>query len=386
MTSINHRLKAQGARRKAATLLAAAVLLAVPSLVLTESAVTDADWKQAIGPWQWAFPRDHGSHPQFRTEWWYFTGNLADATGKRYGYQVTFFRQAVLKHPEDPQNAWSLRDLYLAHFTLTDAAVGRFSYDERVSRSGPGLAGAAQDRMQVWLLSWSATMENNTIHIQARNDQMSLALDLAPRKSVVLHGEHGLSRKGPREGQASYYYSFTDLETVGTLKTPGSPHTLPVKGTSWFDHEFGSNQLAGDQVGWDWFSIHLSDRRDLMIYLLRRKDGTVEPSSSGTLVDHSGRVTHLRLGDIQMEVLDRWKSQKSEAVYPSHWRISIPSQRIEVSVKPLVADQELLTEGSTGIIYWEGTVIGTGTSGGKEVSCEGYIEMTGYAKSIGGIF
>ncbi|HVN24545.1 MAG TPA: lipocalin-like domain-containing protein [Syntrophorhabdales bacterium] len=386
MTSINHRLKAQGARRKAATLLAAAVLLAVPSLVLTESAVTDADWKQAIGPWQWAFPRDHGSHPQFRTEWWYFTGNLADATGKRYGYQVTFFRQAVLKHPEDPQNAWSLRDLYLAHFTLTDAAAGRFSYDERVSRSGPGLAGAAQDRMQVWLLSWSATMENNTIHIQARNDQMSLALDLAPRKSVVLHGEHGLSRKGPRGGQASYYYSFTDLETVGTLKTPGSPHTLPVKGTSWFDHEFGSNQLAGDQVGWDWFSIHLSDRRDLMIYLLRRKDGTVEPSSSGTLVDHSGRVTHLRLGDIQMEVLDRWKSQKSEAVYPSHWRISIPSQRIEVSVKPLVADQELLTEGSTGIIYWEGTVIGTGTSGGKEVSCEGYIEMTGYAKSIGGIF
>jgi len=386
VTSINHRLKAQGARRKAATLLAAAVLLAVPSLVLTESAVTDADWKQAIGPWQWAFPRDHGSHPQFRTEWWYFTGNLADATGKRYGYQVTFFRQAVLKHPEDPQNAWSLRDLYLAHFTLTDAAAGRFSYDERVSRSGPGLAGAAQDRMQVWLLSWSATMENNTIHIQARNDQMSLALDLAPRKSVVLHGEHGLSRKGPREGQASYYYSVTDLETVGTLKTPGSPHTLPVKGTSWFDHEFGSNQLAGDQVGWDWFSIHLSDRRDLMIYLLRRKDGTVEPSSSGTLVDHSGRVTHLRLGDIQMEVLDRWKSQKSEAVYPSHWRISIPSQRIEVSVKPLVADQELLTEGSTGIIYWEGTVIGTGTSGGKEVSCEGYIEMTGYAKSIGGIF
>jgi len=386
VTSINHRLKAQGARRKAATLLAAAVLLAVPSLVLTESAVTDADWKQAIGPWQWAFPRDHGSHPQFRTEWWYFTGNLADATGKRYGYQVTFFRQAVLKHPEDPQNAWSLRDLYLAHFTLTDAAAGRFSYDERVSRSGPGLAGAAQDRMQVWLLSWSATMENNTIHIQARNDQMSLALDLAPRKSVVLHGEHGLSRKGPRGGQASYYYSFTDLETVGTLKTPGSPHTLPVKGTSWFDHEFGSNQLAGDQVGWDWFSIHLSDRRDLMIYLLRRKDGTVEPSSSGTLVDHSGRVTHLRLGDIQMEVLDRWKSQKSEAVYPSHWRISIPSQRIEVSVKPLVADQELLTEGSTGIIYWEGTVIGTGTSGGKEVSCEGYIEMTGYAKSIGGIF
>ncbi len=181
-------------------------------------------------PWKWDFPRDHGSHPEFRTEWWYFTGNLIDATGKQYGYQLTFFRQGVSLQPKDPQNPWSIRDLYLAHFTLTDVSASRFWYDERTSRTGPGLAGAAKDEMDVRLLNWSATMKGNTILIEARRQDMELSLKLTPRKPLVFHGDGGLSKKGANKGQASYYYSYTDLRTDGTIKTPGSQSSAPREG------------------------------------------------------------------------------------------------------------------------------------------------------------
>jgi predicted secreted hydrolase len=343
-------------------------------------------WKQAVEPWKWHFPRDHGAHPEFRTEWWYFTGNLMDTAGKQYGYQLTFFRQGVALQPKDPQNSWSIRDLYLAHFTLTDVSLSRFWCDERTSRTGPGLAGAAKDGMDVRLLNWSATMKGNTILVEARRQDMELSLKLTPRKPLVLQGEDGLSRKGPNKGQASYYYSYTELQTNGTIKTPGSQTALRVEGTSWFDHEFGSNQLAQDQVGWDWFSLHLSSGQDVMIYLLRRKDGSPDPASSGTLVDRSGKATHLALSEISVEPLSHWKSTQSGATYPSQWRIAIRSANINLVVGPLVANQELVTEGSTGVTYWEGAVAGTGTSGGGQVTCKGYIEMTGYAGSLGGVF
>jgi predicted secreted hydrolase len=344
------------------------------------------EWKQAVEPWKWDFPRDHGAHPEFRTEWWYFTGNLIDRAGKQYGYQLTFFRQGVALQAKDPRNPWSVRDLHLAHFTLTDASAGRFWYGERASRTGPGLAGAAKGEMDIRLLNWSAGMKGNTILVEARHQDMEVSLRLAPRKSLVFHGEGGLSQKGANKGQASYYYSYTDLQTSGTIKTPGSQSRLPVEGTSWFDHEFGSNQLAQDQVGWDWFSLHLSNGQDLMIYLLRRKDGSLEPASSGTLVDRSGKAAHLALSDISMEPLSRWKSPQSGAIYPNRWRITIPAKNLQLVVAPLLATQELITEGSTGVTYWEGAVAGTGTANGRSVSCEGYVEMTGYAGSLGGMF
>jgi predicted secreted hydrolase len=344
------------------------------------------DWKQAAEPWNWIFPRDHGSHPYFRTEWWYFTGNLADTSGKRFGYQLTFFRQGVVFKARNPENPWSIRDVYPAHFTLTDVSGGKFWYAERISRKGPELAGAAEDGMEIWSLNWSATMKNETIHIEARDQAMELSLGLIPQKPIVFHGQNGLSKKGPNEGQASYYYSYTDLATSGFIKTPLSQSGIPVKGTSWFDHEFGSNQLAKNQVGWDWFSLHLSDGHDLMIYVLRCSDGSVEPTSSGTLVSPDGKTAHLKLSDLSIEVLDHWKSPKSGARYPSRWRVRIPTAGIEISLAPLVAAQELMTEGSTGVIYWEGAVEGKGRTGGKEVTCEGYVEMTGYAGTLGGLF
>ncbi len=342
------------------------------------------EWRQAIGPWKWVFPRDHGSHPEFRTEWWYFTGNLRDPSNKPLGYQLTFFRQGVLFKAKDPSHPWAIRDVYLAHFTLTDVQRGQFWYAERASRKGPGLAGAAEDRMHVWLLNWTARMEGDRIQLEARHQGMELSLDLSSRKALVFHGKNGLSQKGEREGQASYYFSYTDLGAKGFVKTPLSHHPIPVSGVSWFDHEFGSNQLTLDQVGWDWFSLHLSDGQDLMLYFLRRKDGSVEPSSSGTLVSSAGKSTHLKLSDIEIEVLDFWRSPRSGGRYPSRWKIKIPSFKIEIELAPLVPSQELMTTGSTGVTYWEGAVAGRGTSNGKPITCEGYVELTGYAGSLGG--
>jgi predicted secreted hydrolase len=344
------------------------------------------DWKQAIGPWKWVFPRDHGSHPEFRTEWWYFTGNLTDPLEKRFGYQLTFFRQGVFYKAKDPSHPWEIRDLYLAHFTLTDVSAGRFWYADRASRKGPGFAGADEKRMDVWLLNWKAKMEGNKIRLDARHQGMELSLDLVPRKPLVFHGKNGLSQKGQKEGQASYYFSYTDLEAQGIMKTPLSQTPISVNGVSWFDHEFGSNQLAPTQAGWDWFSLHISDGQDLMIYFLRRKDGTVEPSSSGTLVTRSGGTFHLKLSGINAEAVDHWKSPRSGGYYPSRWRIRIPSAGIEMEISPLVSSQELLTQDSTGLIYWEGAVAGKGTADGKPITCEGYVELTGYAGSLGGLF
>jgi predicted secreted hydrolase len=362
------------------------VAFIIPSFFACPPVFAADDWKQAVGRHTWSFPRDHGAHPKFRTEWWYFTGNLRDGEGNRFGYQLTFFRQGIRMSPPPPANTWSLRDLYPAHFTVTDVRNGKFHVAEQITRSGPGLAGAASDGMNVWNLGWSARMTGETIAIRARHEGMALDIELRPRKPLVLHGNGGLSSKGPGTGQASYYYSFTDLAARGTIRTPDSPRSVPVEGVGWFDHEFGSNILSRDQAGWDWFSIHLADGRDVMLFFLRRKDGTVERESSGALVEPDGKTRHLQREDIQLDVLGTWKSPASAGVYPSLWRLRIPSAGIDLKFEPLVAAQELNTSGSTGVTYWEGAVDGKGSSAGKQVSCEGYVEMTGYAGGMGGLF
>ena len=353
---------------------------------LNGAGAAETEWAPAIGPRTWNFPRDHSAHPQYRTEWWYFTGNLLGDAGSQYGYQLAFFRQGIRTKIPDNANSWDILDLYLAHFAVTDVSKSHFHSAERVSRAGPGLAGARTDGMDVWLLNWSARMKGSGISLEAKSPDMEISLNLTPRKPPVLHGQNGLSKKGPGEGQASYYSSFTDLETHGFLKSQPSASRVVVRGKSWFDHEFGSNQLAPNQQGWDWFSLHLSDGRDLMIYLLRHKGGSVEPASSGTLVLPDGRAHHLKLSDIAVSVMDRWKSPRSGGEYPSRWRIQIPSAALDLALGPMVADQELSAEGSTGVTYWEGAVAGKGNSAGQVVSCQGYVELTGYAGSLGGIF
>lgn len=350
---------------------------------LTDGFATE--WKQASGKRLWHFPRDHGAHRDYLTEWWYFTGNLVDAKKDKYGYQLTFFRRGIRRKTDTDDNPWDVKEIYLAHFALTDAKRNSFRFFEQISRNGPGLAGAKNDALDVWCLNWSARMERGKIYLDVLRGNIHLKLELSARKYPVLHGVNGLSKKGPLPGQASWYYSVSDLVTKGTLTTAeGIP--VAVAGTSWFDQEFGSNQLGKDQAGWDWFALHLSDGREVMLYLMRKKDGTVEPVSSGTYIDVTGTARHLELAEIGLEVIGNWVSRHSGARYPSRWRITIPSAKLELIVSPIVADQELDTAASTGVVYYEGAITGEGTSFGKPVTCDGYVELTGYAGSLGGIF
>ena len=351
----------------------------------SESSDQSGPWRGAQGRWAWSFPADHGSHPAFQTEWWYFTGNLRSAQDQVFGYQLTFFRTGIRPEPPLPSNPWSVRDLYLGHFTLTDQRQNDFYWTERVSRTGPGLAGAAEGRLEVWLHDWKAVQTPAGIRLQARSGDRELYLDLIPRKSPVLHGTQGLSLKGSGPGQASFYYSMTDLGTEGLVRLPDG-ETIKVEGRSWFDHEFGSSQLTEEQAGWDWFGLHLSDGNELMIYLMRRADGTVEAMSSGTLISNDGSPTHLPLDDFSVRATGTWESPASGATYPSGWRIIVPGAGLDIQITPLVRDQELITRATAGITYWEGAVSIKGRSGDKDITGGGYVELTGYAGSLGGLF
>ena len=365
----------------------ASLLLGISVLLFTLGAKAFAagEWAAAEGTRAWSFPRDHGSHPEYRTEWWYFTGILAAEDGRRFGYQLTFFRQGIVPVAADPANPWSIRDLYLAHFTLTDIAARSFRHAERVSRAGPGLAGAEAGALRAWVLDWSAAAEGETFALAARDGAVAIRLALRPRRAPVLHGGGGLSRKGPAAGQASWYASITDLETTGTVHT-GDGREVAVRGASWFDHEFGSGQLASDLAGWDWFGLRLSDGSALMLYRLRRRDGGAAPASSGTFVGADGTARHLAREEAAIEELARWRSPHGGASYPARWRLRVPTAGIDVEIIPLLADQELRTGKSTGVTYWEGAVAGSGAANGSPVSVEGYVELTGYAGGLGGLF
>lgn len=350
-----------------------------------EAARSPEGWLYASGSRSWSFPADHGSHPDFQTEWWYFTGNLSAAEGRELGYQLTFFRTGLTRKAAIPDNLWSVRDLYLAHLAVTDGERNRFHWTERASRAGPGLAGAREGQLEVWLRDWKAAWQGDTIVLTASSGEVGLNLILTPRKPPVLHGDQGLSVKGPGAGQASWYASITDLETKGTIKIPGEDK-LTINGKSWFDHEFGSNQLTADQQGWDWFGLHLSDGTELMIYKIRKADGTYEPSSSGTFIAADGSREHLPGAGVNVQTTGTWKSTQSGAVYPSGWTIRIPYRKISINVVPVVQDQELATQATTGITYWEGAVRLEGLTGEKTITGAGYVELTGYAGGLGGTF
>ena len=344
------------------------------------------EWARADRPRLWAFPADHGAHPAFKTEWWYFTGVLADPDGRTFGYQLTFFRQGLRPAADDPANAWSLRDAAMAHFTITDEAAGAFRSEDLLMRTGPGLAGWSTTNLDVHVLGWSARLENGSISLRASKGGLLLDLVLVPRKPPVLHGQDGLSRKGPASGESSYYSSWTDLDSKGAIVPAPGRARVPVKGRSWFDHEFGSGMLSPDEAGWDWFSLHLSDGRDVMIYLLRRRDGSFEATSSGTMIESDGRARPLAGTEIKIDVLDRWNSARSGGRYPSRWRIRLPGEDLDLEIRPIVRDQEVRAASIPALVYWEGAVRGQGLSRGVAVAAEGYIELTGYAGDLRRVF
>lgn len=360
------------------------VFLALDLTWASETNPFPTPFQPATAGYRYNFPRDHGSHPTYRTEWWYYTGHLQSKNGRSFGFELTFFRRAV--SPEDIKtlpSKWSISHLYLAHFAVTDITGKRFHFSEKLSREGLGKAGADESRLRVWIDDWraEASTEPSASHTLVAHDEThALALTLRPAKPLVTHGAAGISRKGKEVGQASHYYSFTRLATTGSLTINGE--LFEVSGTSWMDHEFGSGDLGNDQVGWDWFSLQLEDNSELMLYRMRRKDGSSDLASSGTAVSSDGRTRHLEVADFQIESTETWTSPESKATYPSRWRLTFPSLDLVLDVTPLLADQELRTSRSAQVTYWEGAAAVTGTKQGRPIKGQGYVELTGYAERL----
>ena len=339
------------------------------------------------GPCDLEFPADHGPHPGYRTEWWYYTGNFQAESGDRYGFQLTFFRSQISqpgaeKDWPEPPSAWRTRQVYAAHAAISDIAGRRHLQAELVSREALGMAGARKQPPEtvVFLKNWSARIGPAAHRLEVETDQFSYELTLKPAKPPVLHGQDGYSLKGSSPERASCYYSYTRLELEGRLTVGGK--TAKVSGQAWMDHEFSTALLEPGIKGWDWFSLQLSDRTEIMAFLLRGEDGEISPASSGTLVDEDGNTTHLSRDQFSVTVLDTWKSPHSQAVYPSRWRIRIIPYGLDLTIYPNLADQEMRTSKSTAVTYWEGSVSIEGTRGEKPVQGQGYVELTGYDERI----
>jgi predicted secreted hydrolase len=329
---------------------------------------------RALVPRPFSFPADHGPHPEFRTEWWYYTGNLQTATGRHFGFQLTFFRIALAPDAVVRASAWATRQLYVAHFAITDVVGGRFHAFSRTNREALGLAGASATPYRVWVDGWSAEGDGASARLRAAEGDMALDLELSSAKAPIAQGDRGLSRKGAEPGNASFYYSITRMPARGIIRVGGE--TLEVSGAAWMDREWSTSALAPGVEGWDWFALQLDDGRELMFYLLRRRDGTIDPFSAGTLIAADGRTQPLDATDVRVETLAHWTSPRSGVRYPARWRLSVLSFDVRLELTPRLADQELLV----GTRYWEGAVAVAGSDRGRPLMGQGYVELVGYAE------
>ena len=355
---------------------------AAPALELAP-ARQQPGFARALEPVAVELPDDHGPHPAYQTEWWYYTGNLDSADGRHFGYQLTFFRRGLAPEAPERTAAMAANQIYFAHLALTDVSGGQHRAWERFSRGAAGLAGAQVEPLRIWLEDWSMEALNSDgshIRLQARVGDNGLDLELRSLKPLVLHGDQGLSPKGAEPGNASYYVSYTRMDSSGELWLNGE--TLLVSGASWFDHEWSTSVLGPQAVGWDWFSLQLGDGRELMYFQIRREDGSLEPVSGGTLVEADGRQRRISPAEVEIEVLEQWTSPASGATYPSRWRLALPSAGIRLMIEPWLSDQEMRLS----FTYWEGAVRFAGESGGNAVDGVGFIELTGYAESMQGTF
>jgi predicted secreted hydrolase len=341
---------------------------------------------RALAPRLLAFPADHGPHPAFRTEWWYWTGNLraagGDHGGRRFGFQLTFFRTALAPAVAPRRSAWGTRDVYMAHLALTDVDTGQFHARDRWARAALDLAGATGDPVRVWLGDWTVEGPPPTglpLRLRAGDDEVRVDLRLATLKAPVLHGERGLSRKSAVPGNASYYYSLTRMPATGEVRVGG--RAFRVEGLAWMDREWSTSALGPDLVGWDWFALQLDDGRELMLYRLRRRDGGIDAASQGTLVTADGAAERLDRGAVEVVVLDHWTSPRGETRYPARWRLRVPAAGLDVVVTPLVADQEL----DLAVRYWEGAVRVDGAVEGRPLGGAGYVELVGYTSAAGSL-
>ena len=334
----------------------------------------DAGFAKALTVRPFSFPQDHGPHPDFRNEWWYITGNLDGRDGRRFGFEITIFRFSLTPTPPERDSGWRTSQVYIAHLAVTDADENRFYVAERFSRGALGLAGAWAEPLRVWIDDWEIgnDAKGSPWHVRAADEEIALDLELTPLREPVLNGDRGLSRKSSNIESASYYYSITRLQTEGLLTIAGNEYR--ISGLSWLDREWSTSALASDQVGWDWFALQLADGTDLMLYNIRKSDGTADENSSGTLSTADGETVGLKRDDFDIVVNSTWESPQG-GTYPSGWTLRVPARDLEVEVVPVIADQELFTT----VRYWEGAVDVTGIHGGERIDGRGYVELTGYA-------
>jgi len=337
-------------------------------------------YARVMEPRPFRFPEDHGPHPDYRTEWWYLTGHLDSEDGESFGFQFTLFRNSL--SPTEPAriSAWSTRQLWMGHLAVTDVRSGVHIHEERFSRGAVGLAGGDNARFRVWMEDW--VLEGDpafplTLSADFSEERGGLTLQIEEGKSPVLQGDLGLSQKGPDPGNASYYLSWTRMPLQGTVTLAG--RSVTVRGEGWMDREWSTSALAEGQVGWDWFSIQLSDNRELMYFELRREDGTPDPWNHGVWVEPDGSYRSLDPEEVDLEVVRTWTSPRGGTRYPAGWVLRIPSEGVELFLNPRVADQEM----DVSFRYWEGALDVVGTSRGDPVTGRGFAELTGYAEQRG---
>ncbi|HKM57380.1 MAG TPA: lipocalin-like domain-containing protein [Chthoniobacterales bacterium] len=337
-------------------------------------------WAIALPDYRIALPRDNCPHYDYRTEWWYFTGNLRTSAGRAFGYELTFFRHGY-RPPGDRAPVTSrfvMNDVKFAHFAVTDIGANKFHYDSRTSRGAYGEAGFGEAPKLAWIDDWELDWTNN-YRLKAANNECAIDLVLDPEKPLVLEGANGFSQKADGTGHASYYYSISRLATSGTVKI--GAQTYRVDGTSWYDREWATNQLAPNQAGWNWFALQLSDGSDLMLYRMRLKNGSIDSHSNGKWIGSDGATIDLGSNDFQLDAVRRWASPVSHAVYPVSWKLSIPKLGLDLELSPAIDNQEL----NVAVLYWEGAIRIKGACSGKPVDGVGYMELTGYEGEAPGL-
>jgi len=336
-------------------------------------------YARAVQPGEFNFPEDHGPHPEFQTEWWYYTGNFQTENGRHFGFQFTIFRNAISPDSIPRSSNWASNQVYMAHFAVTDIENKQFHFFERFSRGANQLAGAEAKPFRVWLENWSVASIEKVIskpfpivRLHAAENNISIDLELENTKPVVLHGDRGLSQKGAAPGNASYYYSLTRLDASGQIKI--RENKFQVKGSAWLDREWSTSALDTNQVGWDWFSLQLDDGREIMYYQIRQRDGTPAKFSNGTIVEKDVTTRRIFYEEITIDVLEKWTNPVGSE-YPSRWRITIPQEKLVLEITPYLPNQEL----DVSIRYWEGAVKIQSIAGKKRLIGQGYVELTGYA-------
>jgi predicted secreted hydrolase len=343
-------------------------------------------WQFALPGYRYDFPADHFNHPDYQTEWWYYTGNLRAPDGHRFGFELTFFREGIRLSKQQAAESvatWRPNQIYLAHLALSDIDGQEFFDTERLNRAGPGLAGSSLDQQRYWNGNWQVrwlSLDAGEQELQAVCDRFTLYLKLKPAKALVIHGKDGVSQKGPLPGEASHYVSFTRLTAAGEL-SGWKEHSYSLTGLAWMDHEFFSQTTDQTLAGWDWFAIQLNNNEELMLYRLRKKSSEWDAFSSGTYIDGQGHSRFLSASDFSLSPGESWLSPASGARYPLTWKISVPCLQLDLSERTALHNQELFSKDSITPTYWEGAVTYAGHIHSQSVQGVGYLEMTGYANA-----